>query len=452
MTVAKFATNNLVKEHDEYVKFMENREKELKESNASSYVLFYKKRLLNGAPTNKNNSLYRAINKWHCIMLSYEIWCELVKPHVRFTFSTDYKQIVDVPINILKEFKTQTEKVIKLACCDINTKGSHVKGKFDACRYLAMYWTYLDIIKDTKTQRFIPNNATIKRAAEIFGYKSDENPFKMNGVYWNWNKEEEQPVEEKTEVNDDILTTPIRDLNFTIRTFNCLYRSKILTLGDICMKSQRQLLKVRNLGRNSLNEIKAKLAEYDYYYMDLDSNAQKAHPEEESAVDIAEKVAETLGIQSPSEVLGGMNENPEMKPIVSVDEYDELYTKYNDIQIGLSEMSKRYENIFKEKTDLQQELVKANKENTSLKDTLTELSAKYQRLFNQLNEHSKFSTEDDDIFGLITNTIRMMKVKKMPYISLQLDGYEVNIKLPSCSSGGGIVRDYSSGIFRNKED
>lgn len=411
MTVAKFATNNLVKEHDEYVKFMENREAELRKSDATSPILFYKKRLLNGAPANQNNTLYRAINKWHCIMLSYKIWCELVKPYVCFTPSTNCKQMVDVPWKILKEFKTFTEKAIKAADCNINTKGSHVKGRYNACRYLAMYWTYLDIIKDTETQRFIPNRDTIEKAAEVFGYKPDENPFKMNGVYWNWNKEtEEQPMEEKTEVNDDILNTPIRDLNFTIRTFNCLYRSKILTLGDICMKSQRQLLKVRNLGRNSLNEIKDKLAEYDYYYIDLDSNAQKAHPDEGSVVDIAEQVAETLGIQSPSEVLSGMNEKPEMKPIVSIDEYDELYTKYNDIQIGLSELSERYEILLKEKMDLEKER--------------DDIHAKYNML---LERKDNVKLEEFDIINLVKAIICRMNTDKMDWLFLTLDGMTIDI-------------------------
>lgn len=416
MAVSRFATNNLVKEHDEYVKFMENRESELRKSNATSPILFYKKCLLNGAPTNQNNSLYRAINKWHCIMLSYDIWCKLVEPHVWFTSNTNCKQMVNVPSDILKEFKTQTEKAIKAADCNINTKGSHVKGKFNACRYLAMYWTYLDIIKDTETQRFIPNNATIKRAAEIFGYKPDENPFKMNGVYWNWNKEEEQPMEEKTEVNDDILTTPIRDLNFTIRTFNCLYRSKILTLGDICMKSQRQLLKVRNLGRNSLNEIKAKLAEYDYYYMDLDSNAQKAHPKEESVADICEQIAEE------------MQEKPEMKPIVSVDEYDELYDKYNFLKTEYDKLDLSYDTQ-------RQELLKAEDHVASLESTIRKLTMAQ-------------AAEDDDVLGLITNIVRMMKVKKMDWLYLTLDGMTIDIHKKADVEGSPRM----SYTIRTKED
>ena len=129
MAVAKFATNNLVKEHDEYIKFMENREKELKKdgkSTGATGVLFYKKRLLENCRTNHNVALYRAINKWHCIMLSYKIWCELVKAYAHFTslYATDYKQIVDVSSVVLEKFKSMTEYAIAAAHCDINTKGS----------------------------------------------------------------------------------------------------------------------------------------------------------------------------------------------------------------------------------------------------------------------------------------------------------------------------------------
>ncbi len=420
MAVSRFATNNLVKEHDMYVKFLQMREDLIKEKGLTNVNKFVPDGygLLNRFNNDMSKTaICRGLSKWRCIHLSYGIWRELVGDYTSTNVTIPCKRFISVHESVLERFKTLTEQVICEEKCDYNTRLPHRQATYDACRYLAMYWTYLDIVKDDKTQRYYPDAVTRRRAAKVFGYDVDENPFQMNGIYWDWetNKEEEQPMEEKTEVNDDILATPIRNLNLTIRTFNCLYRSGIKTLGDICMKSQRQLLKVRNLGRNSLNEIKDKLAEYDYYYMDLDSNAQKAHPKEESAVDICEQVAEE------------MQEKPEMKPIVSVEEYDELYTKYNDIQIGLSEMSKRYEKLLKEKTDLQQELLKANKENTSLKDTLTELSAKYQRLFNQLNEHSKLSTKDDDIFGLITNIVRMMKVKKMDWLYLTLDGMTIDI-------------------------
>ncbi len=429
MTVCTFATNNLVRDHDIYEYFMGKRERALSkdlEIYHGTPVLFYRKGLFNCSDSNKATT-YRAINRWHCISLAVTVWDTIASQNIKH--DAGCKKIIYASREDIIKFKERYEGAVNAA------KIHKYDGQINCCRYLAMYWTYLDIIKDTTTSRFYPDNDTIEIAAEVFGYPDGDNPFVMNGKYYNYNTEE-QPVEEKTEVNDDILATQIRDLNLTIRTFNCLWRAGIKTLGDICMKSQRQLLKVRNLGRNSLNEIKDKLADYDYYYMDLDSNAQKAHPKEESVADICEQVAEEI------------QEKPEMKPIVSIDEYDELYTKYNDIQIGLSSMSQRYEKLFKEKTDLQQELLKAKDHVASLESTIRKLTMAQ-------------ATEDDDIFGLITNTVRMMKVKKMPYISLQLDGYEINIKLletqeKRCnipySSGSGIIRDYSRNIYTNTKE
>lgn len=385
MTVSRFATNNLVKEHDMYVKFLQMRTDLIKEKGLTNVNKFVPDGygLLNRFDNDMSKTaIFRGLSKWRCIHLSYDIWCGLVSDYTSTKVTIPCKRFISIHESVLERFKTLTEQAIRKEKCDYNTRLPHRQATYDACRYLAMYWTYLDIVKDDKIQRYYPDAITRRRAAKVFGYDVDENPFQMNGIYWDWgtDKEEEQPMEEKTEVNDDILTTPIRDLNFTIRTFNCLYRSKILTLGDICMKSQRQLLKVRNLGRNSLNEIKDKLAEYDYYYMDLDSNAQKAHPKEESAIDICEQVAETLGIASPSKVLSDMNEKPEMKPIVSIDEYDELYDRYN-----------------------------------TLKDEYNKLDTKYA------------AHEEDDIFGLITNIVRMMKVKKMDWLYLTLDGMTIDI-------------------------
>ena len=54
----------------------------------------------------------------------------------------------------------------------------------------------------------------------------------------------------------------IEDLGFAQRTYNCLRRGKIFTLGQIATMTQKDLLKVRNLGMKSVKEIVAKLGEY----------------------------------------------------------------------------------------------------------------------------------------------------------------------------------------------
>ena len=172
MAVAKFATNNLVREHDIYVDFMRKRAEYFKDSENPEFFktapLWYKRGILNRG-MNGFQQTYRAINKWHCIMISYRIWCELAASHVTNTVSaTSYKQIVNVPTNVLVKFKDRVEEEISAAGCDYNSKSSHVTNKYDACRYLAMFWTYLDIIKDEKTPRYFPNKITATIAAEVF--------------------------------------------------------------------------------------------------------------------------------------------------------------------------------------------------------------------------------------------------------------------------------------------
>ena len=65
---------------------------------------------------------------------------------------------------------------------------------------------------------------------------------------------------EKTE--DSIskeLETPIEDLDFSVRTFNCLKRANIKTLKDLVDKKQSDFMKIRNLGKKSLKEVLDKI-------------------------------------------------------------------------------------------------------------------------------------------------------------------------------------------------
>lgn len=56
-------------------------------------------------------------------------------------------------------------------------------------------------------------------------------------------------------------STPIEELDFSVRTYNCLRRSYINTLEDITSKHIDDLMKIRNMGRKSVKEIVDKLHE-----------------------------------------------------------------------------------------------------------------------------------------------------------------------------------------------
>ncbi|MBX6371122.1 MAG: DNA-directed RNA polymerase subunit alpha [Acidothermus sp.] len=57
------------------------------------------------------------------------------------------------------------------------------------------------------------------------------------------------------------LALPIEDLNLTVRSYNCLKREGIHTVGELVSRSEADLLDIRNFGQKSIEEVKSKLAE-----------------------------------------------------------------------------------------------------------------------------------------------------------------------------------------------
>lgn len=61
---------------------------------------------------------------------------------------------------------------------------------------------------------------------------------------------------------DNIFSLKIEHLQFSKKTFNCLNRANIKTLGELLCLSEEELLKIRNLGIQSLNEIRSVLNQH----------------------------------------------------------------------------------------------------------------------------------------------------------------------------------------------
>ena len=53
---------------------------------------------------------------------------------------------------------------------------------------------------------------------------------------------------------------PIEDLDFSVRSYNCLKREDIHTVGELAARTESDLLDIRNFGQKSINEVKVKLA------------------------------------------------------------------------------------------------------------------------------------------------------------------------------------------------
>ncbi|NLC95557.1 MAG: DNA-directed RNA polymerase subunit alpha [Bacilli bacterium] len=68
-------------------------------------------------------------------------------------------------------------------------------------------------------------------------------------------------VENEEDTKNKILEMSIEDLDLSVRSYNCLKRAGINTVQELANQTEEDMMKVRNLGRKSLKEVKDKLAE-----------------------------------------------------------------------------------------------------------------------------------------------------------------------------------------------
>ena len=76
-----------------------------------------------------------------------------------------------------------------------------------------------------------------------------------NGLF-----EKQEEVKEDNE-KEKVLEMSIDELELSVRSYNCLKRAGINTVEELCNKTSDDMMKVRNLGRKSLEEVLAKLKE-----------------------------------------------------------------------------------------------------------------------------------------------------------------------------------------------
>ena len=67
-------------------------------------------------------------------------------------------------------------------------------------------------------------------------------------------------VESKEAVREKVLDMTIEELDMSVRSFNCLKRAGIDTVEDLINRTEEDMMKVRNLGKKSLEEVIQKLS------------------------------------------------------------------------------------------------------------------------------------------------------------------------------------------------
>jgi DNA-directed RNA polymerase subunit alpha len=68
-------------------------------------------------------------------------------------------------------------------------------------------------------------------------------------------------IEKEDDKKEKVLEMTIEELELSVRSYNCLKRAGINTVQELCSKTEEEMMKVRNLGRKSLEEVQEKLAD-----------------------------------------------------------------------------------------------------------------------------------------------------------------------------------------------
>ncbi len=112
------------------------------------------------------------------------------------------------------------------------------------------------ILEITTDGRVTPDDA-LKQTAAILRHHLD--------VFEEVSEEEIEFESESSEVSEEqnrlrkLLNMSVNEIELSVRAANCLNNANITTVGELSMKNEQEMLKYRNFGKKSLNEIKAKL-------------------------------------------------------------------------------------------------------------------------------------------------------------------------------------------------
>jgi len=68
-------------------------------------------------------------------------------------------------------------------------------------------------------------------------------------------------VEKEEDKKEKVLEMTIEELDLSVRSYNCLKRAGINTVEELTQKTEEDMMKVRNLGKKSLEEVQGKLSE-----------------------------------------------------------------------------------------------------------------------------------------------------------------------------------------------
>ncbi|MBN2395701.1 MAG: DNA-directed RNA polymerase subunit alpha, partial [Candidatus Atribacteria bacterium] len=139
------------------------------------------------------------------------------------------------------------------------TKVSYTVDKASSAQFLNCEKLVMDIYTNKST---LPDEALSKSSNILIKYLK---------VFTKFSPEDSESVldqitEAEKENNEQkkILEKSIEELDFSVRSYNCLKKSNINSFGEIVSKTEEEIIGIKNLGKKSFEEIKEKVKEYGF--------------------------------------------------------------------------------------------------------------------------------------------------------------------------------------------
>src|SRR5512134_425089 len=129
-----------------------------------------------------------------------------------------------------------------------NVEAARVGQRTDYDKLILEIWT---------DGRIVPDDALTQASAILQHHLDVFVGYDKNAV--EFEQEETRQDDERSKLKK-LLNMSVNEIELSVRAANCLNNANITTVGQLAMKSEQEMLKYRNFGKKSLNEIKDKLA------------------------------------------------------------------------------------------------------------------------------------------------------------------------------------------------
>lgn len=183
---------------------------------------------------------------------------EILNPQLHLATLTDEDANLELEIEVAEgrgyvpaeRNKREGQPIGVIPLDSIFTPVTQVKGTVEAAR-IGQMTDYDKLIMEIWTDGRIHPEDALAQAAKIMRDSLQ--------IFINFEEEPAQPedaVSEEEERMRELLTESVEELELSVRSANCLKTANIKTIGDLVRKSESDMLKYKNFGRKSLNEIK----------------------------------------------------------------------------------------------------------------------------------------------------------------------------------------------------